>query len=139
MATTTTRSEVKEATRVKERSPQTSRIETARAVMADAVADAAAAAGSIATEASTKVPSAAATGRAAFDDANRRIRASSDEMLRIGTAVSFGLAAGLLIAGANRLLVALALVPVGMIGLTMLERSSEKSRSSDGGGATGGR
>lgn len=137
MATTTTRSEVKEPARVKEPT-QTSRIETARAVVAGAVADAAATAGSIATDASTRLPTAAATTRAAFDDANRRIRASSDEMLRLGTVVSFGFAVGLLIAGANRILVALALVPVGMIGLTMLERSSEKSRPSGSGGAPGG-
>jgi hypothetical protein len=43
-------------------------------------------------------------------------------MLRLGSAVSFGFAAGLLIAGANRLLVAAALLPVGMVGLVMLER-----------------
>ena len=70
------------------------------------------------------------TTRAAYDDANRRIRSSSDEMLRLGSAVSFGLAVGLLVAGASRLLVAAAMVPVGMLGLAMLERwSGAKGRS----------
>ena len=100
--------------------PRTKRIETARAV----VSDAATTAGSLATEASARLPGAATTTRAAFDDANRRIRSSSDEMLRLGTAVSFGFAVGLLIAGASRLLVAAALLPVGMVGLVMLERWS---------------
>jgi hypothetical protein len=94
-----------------------------------AVSDAATAAGSIATDATTRLPGAAATTRAAFDDANLRIRASSDELLRLGTALSFGIAAGLLIAGANRVLVAVAMVPVGMLGLAMLERWSGSSRS----------
>ena len=115
MATTTsTRSTATSA------APRSNRMETARAV----VSDAASTAGSLATEASARLPGAAATSRAAFDDANRRIRSSSDEMLRLGTAVSFGFAAGLLIAGASRLLVAAALLPVGMVGLVMLERWS---------------
>src|ERR671913_1658176 len=82
-----------------------SRLEATRTV----VADVATTASSIAADASVKLPAAASTTRAAFDDANRRIHASSDEMLRLGTAVSFGFVAGLLIAGANRLLVAMAL------------------------------
>ena len=99
---------------------QSNRIDAARAV----VSDVAATAGSAATEASARLPIAAATTRAAYDDANRRIRSSSDEMLRLGTAVSFGLAVGLLIAGASRLLVAAAMLPIGMLGLAMLERWS---------------
>lgn len=113
-ATTSTRS-----TDAAEARP-TNRIGTARAV----VADAAATATSLATDATARLPGAAATTRAAYDDANRRIRSSSDEMVRLGTAMSFGFAAGLLIAGASRLLVAFALLPVGMLGLAMLERWS---------------
>jgi len=114
------------ATTTSTRSTETSaakrpnRIDTARAV----VSDVAATAGSVATEASARLPGAAVTTRAAYDDANRRIRSSSDEMLRLGSAVSFGLAVGLLVAGASRLLVAAAMVPVGMLGLAMLERWS---------------
>jgi hypothetical protein len=108
---------------------QRSRLETTRTVVADAVADVATTASSIAADASVKLPVAATTARAAFDDANRRIHASSDDMLRLGTAVSFGFLMGLLIAGANRLLVAVALVPLSMIGLTLLERSSASDQA----------
>jgi hypothetical protein len=60
-------------------------------------------------------------------------------MLRLGTAVSFGLAVGLLVAGANRMVVTAALVPVGMMGLVMLDRWSGSSRAADRSGAPGGR
>jgi hypothetical protein len=131
MATTTTRSQVTDKTQ-----PGT-RLDAARGVFADATA----AAGSLASDASSRLPDAAATTRAAFDDANERIRTSSDEMLRLGTAVSFGLAVGLLVAGANRIVVAAALVPVGMMGLAMLDRWSGSSpgRGTDRSGVPGGR
>jgi hypothetical protein len=128
---TTTRPEVTKS------NGKTSRLEATRTVVADAVADVATTASSIAADASVRLPVAASTTRAAFDDANRRIHASSDEMLRLGTAVSFGFLLGLLIAGANRLLVAVALVPLTMIGLTMLERSSAGGRSGTGGTVPG--
>jgi hypothetical protein len=128
---TTTRPEVTKST------VQTSRLEATRAVVADAVAEVATTASSIAADASVRLPAAASTTRAAFDDANRRIHASSDEMLRLGTAVSFGFLVGLLIASANRLLVAVALVPLTMIGLTMLERSSAMNQSGTDGVAPG--
>jgi hypothetical protein len=128
MATTTARPQGTKET------GQETRLDAARGV----VADAAAAAGSLATDARTRLPGAAVTARAAFDDANLRIRASSDEMLRLGTTISFGLAVGLLIAGASRILVAAALVPVGMMGLAMLERWSGSSRDTDRSGVPGG-
>ena len=121
MATTTSRPQVAEKTsNAAEEANRPTRVDAALGV----VSDAAAAAGSLATDATTRLPGVAASTRAAFDDANLRIRSSSDEMLRLGTALSFGLAAGLLIAGANRILVAAAMVPVGMMGLAMLERWS---------------
>lgn len=131
MATTTTRSQVSEKTE-----PVT-RLEAARGVFADA----ATAAGSLASDASARLPDAATTTRAALDEASRRIQTSSDEMLRLGTAVSFGLAVGLLVAGANRIVVSAALVPVGMMGLAMLDRwsGSSPSRGTDRSGAPGGR
>ena len=128
---TTTRPEPTKATR------PTSRLETTRTVVTDAVADVATTASSIAADASARLPVAASTTRAAFEDANRRIHASSDEMLRLGTAVSFGFVAGLLIAGANRILVAMALVPLTMMGLTLLERSSATYRPGTGGSVPG--
>ena len=128
---TTTRPEVTKST------AQPSRLEATRTVVADAVADVATTASSIAADASARLPVAVATTRAAYDDANRRIHASSDEMLRLGTALSFGFLVGLLIAGANRLLVAVALVPLTMIGLTMLERSSAIDQPGTGGSVPG--
>ena len=46
-------------------------------------------------------------------------------MLTVGTAPAFGFAAGLLIGGANRLLVAAAFLPVAMMGLTLLDRIAQ--------------
>jgi hypothetical protein len=109
---------------VTDEAARTGRLDTVRAALADAAAEA----GALAIDATARLPSAAATTRAAYDGAARRIRGSSDEMLRLGTAVSFGFALGLLIAGASRILVAASLVPVGMMGLTMLERWSGSSQ-----------
>jgi hypothetical protein len=131
MATTTARPEATKSTKT------ASRLEATRTVVADTVADVATTASAIAADASTRLPAAASTTRAAFDDANRRIHASSDEMLRLGTAVSFGFLAGLLVAGANRLLVSVALVPLTMFGLTMLERSSDTDRPRAGASVPG--
>jgi hypothetical protein len=71
----------------------------------------------------------AATGRALAEDAMRRVRASSDEMLATGTALAFGVAVGMLLGGANRVLVAAALLPAGVLGLTLLDRSAAGRRS----------
>lgn len=87
----------------------------AAANMAGAAADAAG-------EVAARMPALTERGLTAFDDVNRRIQAGTDATLATGTAVSFGFAAGLLIGGANRILVALAMVPVAMMGLTLLDR-----------------
>jgi hypothetical protein len=71
-----------------------------------------------------RLPEAAAQTRAAVDEAARRIETGSDEMLTAGTSLSLGLAIGMLIGGAPRILVALALVPAAAMGLTILDRSS---------------
>ena len=73
----------------------------------------------------TRVPDLADRSRLVFEDANRRIQAGTDETLTVGTAVSFGLAVGLLIGGASRILVAAALIPVAMMGLTLLDRAAK--------------
>ncbi len=71
-----------------------------------------------------RLPEAAAQTRAAVDEAARRIETGSDEMLTAGTSLSLGLAIGMLIGGAPRILVALALVPAAAMGLTILDRNS---------------
>ena len=57
------------------------------------------------------------------------MRAGSDEMLSVGSVLSFGFAMGLLIGGASRLLVAVALVPAAAMGLTLMDRVSRSRRS----------
>jgi hypothetical protein len=98
--------------------------ETATQILGDAVDSARA----TATEAATRLPDATARTLGAFEAANRRIQAGSDEMLALGTALSFGFAVGLLLGGANRLLVAIATVPVAMIGFTLLDRTGTTSK-----------
>jgi hypothetical protein len=88
------------------------------------MADAAGTVRGAAEEAVARLPDVAATTRLAIEDANRQMRAGSDEMLTIGSVLSFGFALGLLVGGASRLLVAAALIPTAMMGLTLLDRSS---------------
>ena len=90
-----------------------------------AVADAAESARAVAADTAAKLPDLAAQAVGAYRDANRQVQAGSDQTLTIGTAVSFGFATGLLLGGANRLLVVAAFVPVAMMGLTLLDRSSQ--------------
>lgn len=80
-----------------------------------------------ANEAVARLPEAAATTREAITDAKRAIDSGSDETLSAGTLVAFGFALGLLVGGANRLLVMLALVPAAAMGLTLLDRQSTKA------------
>jgi hypothetical protein len=86
-----------------------------------------AAAGTTATavgDAMARLPGVAATTRSALGEANRQIRTGSDEILIVGSALSFGFAMGLLFGGANRLMVAGAMLPAASMGLTILERAN---------------
>jgi hypothetical protein len=76
-----------------------------------------------------RLPEAAATTRAAVDEAARRIETGSDEMLTAGATLSLGLAIGLLIGGASRILVVLALIPAAAMGMTLLDRNGRNSTS----------
>lgn len=89
---------------------------------AEAAASAAGAAASAAGDVAAQLPALTERGLTAFDDVNRRIQSGSDATLATGTAVSFGFAAGLLLGGASRILVVAAMVPVAMMGLTLLDR-----------------
>ena len=80
------------------------------------------------SDAVARLPEVAATTRSAIEDANRQMRAGSDEMLSIGSVLSFGFAMGLLIGGASRLLVAVALIPAAAMGLTLMDRVSRSRR-----------
>lgn len=68
------------------------------------------------------VPGAARASRAAVDDLFKTIESGSDERVSTGVTLSLGLAIGMLVGGAPRLLVALALVPLAAMGLVMADR-----------------
>lgn len=68
------------------------------------------------------VPGAARASRAAVDDLFKTIESGSDERVSTGVTLSLGLAIGMLVGGAPRLLVALALIPLAAMGLVMADR-----------------
>jgi hypothetical protein len=84
-----------------------------------------------ASSVAARLPEAAATTRGAVEEAARRMEAGSDEMLTVGASLSLGLAIGMLVGGAPRILVALALIPATAMGVTMLDRYSG-ARSTSG-------
>ena len=93
--------------------------ETARAVAGNVA--------NVAEQAVSKLPEATQSTRAAVEEANRAIQSGSDEALMAGTTLSVGLALGLLLGGANRLLVLLALIPAAAMGFTLLDRSQGRT------------
>jgi hypothetical protein len=68
------------------------------------------------------VPEVARTSRTVMEDWMQQIERSSDERVAAGVTLSLGLAVGMLIGGAPRILTALALIPVAAIGLVLLDR-----------------
>lgn len=74
-------------------------------------------------EVTARVPEVSRSTREAFTEANRLVQGGSDATLRLVGAASIGFAAGLLIGGANRILVIASLVPAALIGATMVERA----------------
>jgi hypothetical protein len=82
---------------------------------------------SVAGDVSARLPEAAAGTGKAFGDARRLVQTGSDDTLRLVGAMSVGFAVGLLVGGANRLLVIAALVPTGLIATTLAERMQDAS------------
>jgi hypothetical protein len=78
------------------------------------------------------MPEVARASRSLMDDAMRAIERGSDERVSAGVALSLGLAIGMLIGGAPRLLTILALVPVAAMGLVIVDRRSGGSRRAAG-------
>ncbi len=83
----------------------------------------------VAGEVSARFPDAANSTKEAFQEANRMVHEGSDETLKVVGALSVGFAAGLLIGGANRLLVIAAAVPAAFIGSALLERMNAATGS----------
>ena len=75
-----------------------------------------------AVAAAQRLPDAASQTGAQIEKANQIIQGESDEVLAVGTSLSLGLAMGLLLGGANRLLVILALIPATAMGFTLFDR-----------------
>jgi hypothetical protein len=94
---------------------------TARDV-ASTVADRASAVADAASAAAARLPDAANATGVQLGRANERIQTESDEVLTVGTALSLGLSLGLLLGGANRILVFLALMPAAAMGYTLFDR-----------------
>lgn len=70
------------------------------------------------------VPDVARSSRTLMEDAMQNIERSSDERVAAGVTLSLGLAIGMLLGGAPRILTALALVPVAAFGLVLMDRRS---------------
>jgi hypothetical protein len=100
--------------------------------VASTVADRASAVADAASAAAARLPDAANATGVQLGRANERIQRESDEVLAVGATLSLGLALGLLLGGANRILVFLALVPAAAMGYTLFDRhnGSRGTRSS---------
>jgi len=118
-------------------STETSKPAAVGGAVSDAAETVREAAANVKDVATTRIPEVTATTRSAIEDANRQMQSSSDEMLAMGGALSFGLAVGMLVGGAPRFLVAGTLVPAIAMILTLLNRSgwnrTTKPRSMQGG------
>jgi len=75
------------------------------------------------------VPEVARVSRGAVDDLVRAIETGSDERVSAGVTLSLGLAIGMLLGGAPRVLIALALAPVAIMGMVLADRRAGKSRT----------
>ena len=75
------------------------------------------------------MPEVARVSRGAVDDLMRAIETGSDQQVTAGVSLSLGLAIGMLLGGAPRLLIALALAPVAIMGIALAERRTGRTRT----------
>jgi hypothetical protein len=110
---------------------RTTKAESANATLDDAVAvegvgqaarQAAETVAGVAGEATARIPEVAHSTRMAITEANRMVHRGSDLTVKLVGALSIGFAVGLLVGGANRVLVLAALVPAALVGATLVER-----------------
>ena len=73
------------------------------------------------------VPDVARASRTAVDDMFKAIETGSDERVSAGVTLSLGLAIGMLLGGAPRLLILLALAPVAAMGLVLQDRRKKST------------
>ena len=79
-----------------------------------------------ADKAAARLPDAMATAQVAAQQTQRQLDAMPNEALLIGTSFSAGFGLGLLFAGANRLLVLLAMLPAAAMAATIFGRDPER-------------
>jgi hypothetical protein len=84
---------------------------------------------------SRAAPDVARLSRGAVDDLVRAIETGSDERVSAGVSISLGMAIGMLLGGAPRILILAALAPVAIMGIFQTERRTGRSRSSSGSAA----
>ena len=102
-----------------------------------ATQDAAGAARMTAERAAARLPDAVAGVQVAATETQRRLEEMPNQALVIGTSFSLGLAVGLFISGANRLLVTLALAPAVAMAMTISGRQQSGSRRVGGRAGSG--
>jgi len=78
---------------------------------------------------SRSMPDVARASRSAVDDLFKAIETGSDERVTAGVSLSLGLALGMLLGGAPRLLIIIALAPVVAAGLVLSDRRTRSGRS----------
>jgi hypothetical protein len=128
----TTETEDDPMTTTTERSGSTNGTDELQSAVNDATATAKGIAADVADKASAaaaRLPDAANEAGVQLGRAGQLIQSESDEVLTVGTALSLGLALGLLLGGANRLLVLLALVPGTAMGFTLFDRHNGGGRT----------
>ncbi|HUQ43269.1 MAG TPA: hypothetical protein VM451_02495 [Candidatus Limnocylindria bacterium] len=81
------------------------------------------------------VPDVARASRKSFDDMFKAIETGSDERVSAGVTLSLGLAIGMLLGGAPRLLILAALAPVAAMGLVLQDRRKRNSSQSRAAGS----
>ena len=97
---------------------------------ADTAREAAGSLAKAAGELEERLAGAAEMTEAGVRAANDSLRERSDASLGLFGSFSIGLAAGLLLGGANRLLIAVALIPAALVGGILLERMDRPPRAS---------
>jgi hypothetical protein len=100
-------------------------VTTRAADLGDALRAAGTGIGDAVGAARTAAPEFARTSQELADELMRRIQAGSDQQVSAGVAMSLGLAIGMLIGSAPRILVAVALVPVAAMGFVLMDRRFE--------------
>ena len=75
------------------------------------------------------MPEVARVSRSTANDLMRAIETGSDQQVTFGVSLSLGLAIGMLLGGAPRPLIALALAPVAVMGIALVDRRTGRSKA----------